>query len=76
MLVSGTTITPGTSTLTLNLADFGINRVLSVQGFTHTTDYSVIVADSGTSAVSNGVLTWTTGLGNTNKRRVVVVRGE
>jgi acyl-[acyl carrier protein]--UDP-N-acetylglucosamine O-acyltransferase len=75
VLVSGTTMTGGSDTLTLTLADFGISKVLAVHGFVHTTEDSVIVVDSGTTAVSNGVLTYTTGAGNNSKKRVVEVIG-
>lgn len=76
VLKSTTTVTGATDTLTLTLADFGISTVLAVQGYVHTTDASVIVTESGTTAVAAGVLTYTTATGNNNKRRVVVVFGE
>lgn len=76
LLKSGTTLTGGTDTLTMTLANYGITNVLSVSGVVHTTDYSVIVSEAGTTAVSAGVLTYTTAAGNDNKRRVVVVYGE
>jgi|SRR3990167_6882659 len=69
------TLTGGTDTLTLTLADYGIKNVLVVKGFVHTTDNSVIVEDAGTSAVSGGVLTYTTETANNNKKRVVLVVG-
>lgn len=76
VLTSGTTVTGGTDTLTLNLADFGLKKVLSVYGVVHTTEDSVMVQESGTTAVSGGVLTYTTASGNNNKKRVVTVIGE
>ena len=76
VLISGTTLTGGTDTLTMTLADYGIRNVLAVEGFVHTTDYSVIVAESGTTAVSSGILTYTSAAGNNSKRRVVIVTGE
>lgn len=76
VLKSGTTVTGGTDTLTLTLADYGITNVLSVYGVVHTTDYSVMVQESVTTAVSAGVLTVTTAAGNNDKRRVVTVIGE
>ena len=69
------TLTGGTDTLTLTLANVGINDVLIVKGFVHTTDNSVIVEDAGTTAVSSGVLTYTTETANNNKKRAVVVIG-
>lgn len=76
MLVSGTTVTGATDTLTMTLADFGMNRVLGVLEWVHTTDYSVIIAGTPTCAVSGGVLTVTTTTGNNNKRRCILVFGE
>lgn len=70
------TLTGGTDTLTMTLADYGIKNVLAVAGFVHTTDNSVIVADAGTTAVSTGTLTYTTESANNNKKRVVIVWGE
>lgn len=75
VLVSGTTLCAVTDTLTLTLADYGISNVLEVRGVVHTTDYSVIANEAGTTAVSNGVLTYTPAAGNENKRRVVTVKG-
>ena len=74
--IDSPTLTGGTDTLTMTLADFGIRNVLSVRGFVHTTDNSVIVADAGTTAVANGILTYTTEAANDNCKRVVVVMGE
>lgn len=70
------TLVGGTDTLTMTLADFGINKVLSYQGFVHTTVNSVIAADAGTGAVANGILTYTTELANNDCKRVVIVYGE
>jgi hypothetical protein len=70
------TFTGGVDTLTLTLADAGIGKVLAVEGFVHTTDLSVIVAESGTTAVATGVLSYTMAAGNNNKRRTVIVYGE
>lgn len=75
VLISSTSISAGTDTLTLTLANFGMSQVMSVNGFVHTTDQSVIVAESGTTAVSAGVLTITPAAGNANKRRVYIVKG-
>lgn len=73
---TGTTVTGATDTATVTLADYGITNVLMVIGAVHTTDYSVIVDDAPTTAVSAGVLTITTKTGNNNKRRVYLVIGE
>ena len=76
VLTSGTTVTGGTDTLTLNLSDFGLKKILSVYGVVHTTEDNVIVQESGTTAVSGGVLTYTTASGNNDKKRVITVIGE
>ena len=76
VLRTGTTVTGATDTLTLTLADYGMERILTVWGVVHTTDYSVMVQDAGTTAVASGVLTILTATGNNNKRRVYVVKGD
>jgi len=68
--------TGGVDTLTMVLADYGFKNVLAVQGYVHTTDLNIIVEESGTTAVANGILTYTTAAGNNGSRRVVVVWGE
>lgn len=76
ILRTGTTVTGATDTLTLTLADYGLTRILSIYGVRHSTDYSIIVQESVTSAVSSGVLTITTVTGNDNERRLCVVVAE
>lgn len=77
ILKSGTSVTGGTDYLTLDLKKYGIDRVMAVWGFVHTTDYSIIVPEAVTTSVSTAnVLTCTTVLGNDNCRRVVLVFGE
>ena len=69
-------LTGGSDTLTMTLADHGIKNVLAVQTYVHTTDLSVIALESATTSVVGGVLTVTTAAGNNDKRRVVMVYGE
>ena len=76
VLKTGTTVTGATDTATLTLADFGLSNILMVIGAVHTTDYSVIVDDAPTTAVSGGILTITTKTGNNNKRRAYLVVAE
>jgi hypothetical protein len=76
ILRTGTTVTGATDTLTLTLADYGLTRILSIYGVRHSTDYSVIVGEAVTSAVSGGVLTITTVTSNDNERRLCVVIAE
>lgn len=74
MLKSGVSLTGATDYMDLDLTKWGISKILAVQGFVHTTDYSVMVTESGTTAVSaGGTLRYTTAAGNNNKRRVVLV---
>ena len=75
ILRTGTTVTGATDTLTMTLADFGINELVSVYGNVHTTDYDVMVEDDGTTTLTGGVLTILTQTGNNGKRRVYVVVG-
>lgn len=76
VLRTGTTVTGATDTYTLTLASYGLTRILSIYGVVHTTDYSIIVQEDVTSAVSGGVLTITSITGNNNKRRLAVVVAE
>ncbi len=74
---SGIVMDSGTTdTLTLALADFGMEKVMMVYGNVHTTDYSVMVECDGTTAVADGELTITKETGNENKREVWVVTGK
>ena len=76
---TGTTVEAGTDTVTLTLADFGCDRVLSVYGVYHSTEDNIMLQeDDPTTAVANGVLTITTvdvgGNDSTdNKKRVYTV---
>lgn len=76
VIKSGTTLTGATDYMTLTLANFGMTNVLAWHCDVHTTDYSVIVHETGTTAVSAGVFTYTTATGNNNKRRILIVWGE
>lgn len=73
--------TPNTAdtadTIALTLANYGITDFLTVEGYVHTTEGSVVVAEAPTTAVSTGVLTVTVG-GSTvsNKKRVYVIKGK
>lgn len=76
ILRTGTTCTGATDTLTMDLSDHGITRILSVYVVVHTTDYSVLVQESATCAVATDTLTILTAAGNNGKRRIAVVVGE
>lgn len=77
IIVETPTTTDTADTIPITLSTYGIGTVLSVQGFVHTTENSVIVAEAPTTAVSSGVLTITVG-GSTvsDKKRVYVVTGK
>jgi len=62
-------------TLTVTLANYGINNFLACDGYIHTTTDSVIVAEAPTTAVSSGVLTITVGGSTDNKKRTYRVVG-
>jgi len=64
-------------TVAITLANYGLKTVEAVQGFVHTTEDSVIIAEAPTTAVSAGVLTITLGgSGQNNKKRVYLVYGD
>ena len=75
-LVIETATCSSTNTVPITLADYGINRVLDVYAVVHTTDGSVMVQDSVTTALSSGIFTITIPAGNDSKKRVIIVRGE
>ena len=76
---TGTTVEAGTDTVTVTLADFGCDRVLSVYGVYQMTEDSIMLQeDDPTTDVTSGVLTITTvdvgGNDSTdNKKRVYTV---
>jgi len=77
VLRTGTTLDSGTTdTLTMTLADFGMEKVMMVYGNVHTTDYDVMIECDGSTAVASGVLTITKETGNQNKRQIYVVTGK
>ena len=64
-------------TIAITLADYGITTFLGIQGFSHSTENSIVVTEAPTTAVLTGVLTITTGgSGNTDKKRTYVVYGK
>lgn len=70
--------TPNTTdtadTVVIDMSDYGCATALAVDGYVHTTEDSVIVAEAPTTAVSGGNLTITVG-GSTvsDKKRVYIV---
>jgi len=74
-------VTPNTaqasSTMTVDLwRQGGIKRLLGVRGWRHTTEDSVIVRETPTTAVVNGILTITLGsTGNSQKRAFLISGG-
>lgn len=69
--------TDATDTLAITLADHGISAtgLLTVQGWVHTTDGSVITNEAVTSSVTAGVLTVTIPAGTDNDFRVIEITG-
>ena len=64
-----------TNTLTSTLADHGITSLISVKGWKHTTDNSVIVLEQPTTSVTTGVLTVTVPAGTNDDKRVYLIGG-
>ena len=66
-----------TNTIAITLADYGIaaTGLIAVNSWVHTTDGSVITAESNTTAVSAGVLTVTIAAGTANDTRVIEIIG-
>lgn len=64
-------------TLTVTLADYGINAtgLIGVIGFKHTTDNSVMVQEQPTTSVTSGVLTITVPAGTDNDPRYYLIYG-
>ena len=64
-------------TIAVTLKDYGISAtgLLVVEGWKHTTDNSVIVAENPTTAVAAGVLTITVPAGTDNDLRVYRITG-
>jgi len=57
-------------TLDVDMSEYGINTVLGIDGFKHTTNNSVIVKENPTTSVSSGTLTITVPAGSDNDMRV------
>ena len=63
-------------TVAVTLANYGISKLLFVQGWVQTTANSVVVGEAPTTAVSSGVLTITIGTGGgSSKVRVFEIMG-
>jgi len=63
-------------TVVLTLASYGLTTFLSVDGYVHGTENSVVIKEAPTTAVATGDLTITVG-GSTvsNEKRVYIVKG-
>ena len=63
----------GTDTMVIDLADYGANKIAGVIAFEETTAGSITVAaTAGTTAVSAGVLTYTSAGSGTNGGTIVI----
>ena len=63
-------------TYAITLATYGMKTFEAIEGWIHTTEDSVVVAEAPTTAVSAGVLTITVGGSTDNKKRVYLVYGD
>lgn len=62
-------------TLTVNLYDYGIGKLLFIVGNTHTTANSVVITEAPTTSVTSGVLTVTIGGASNNQIRTYLIFG-
>ncbi len=68
--------TDDTDTITIDLfQEFGIEKLLTVDGWIHTTENSIIVAEAPTTTTTNETVTITVGGSTDNKKRFYIVRG-
>ncbi len=77
VMVETPTTVDTADTIPITLADFGITTFLAIEGHTHSTENSIVIAEAPTTAVSAGVLTITVG-GSTNsdEKRVYIIYGK
>ena len=77
IMVETPTTVDTADTIPITLADYGVTTFLAIEGYTHSTENSVVIAEAPTTAVSAGVLTITVG-GSTNsdEKRVYIVYGK
>jgi hypothetical protein len=64
-----------TNTVTIDLAAYGIVKLLAISGWKHTTDNSVVVVESPTTAVTGTSLVITVPAGTDNDKRVYEIVG-
>lgn len=57
------------------LQEFGITRLLGIMSWKHTTNESVVVAETNTVTVSNGIATVTVGAGTNDDKRIIMLIG-
>ena len=77
LLVRTINTVDATNTLTVTLTDHGIlaTGLIGVLSWKHTTDNSVTVLETNTTAVSAGVLTITVAAGTDNDSRFILIYG-
>jgi hypothetical protein len=63
-------------TTVIDLSDYGVTTVYNLLCQVHSTDNSVIVTESATTAVSSGELTVTFPSGNDGKKRSILIVGQ
>lgn len=76
MIETATTVDTA-DTIVVTLADYGLSTFLGIEGYVHTTENSVVVAEAPTTSVTTGTLTITVG-GSTvsDKKRVYIIYGK
>ena len=74
--VTAPNTTDSANTITVDVYDnFGITKVLAVEGFTHSTEDSVIVEDTQTTTVSGTTLVITVGGITSNQKKFYTIYG-
>jgi len=64
-----------TDTFKITLSEYGITTFKTIRGWTHSTDFSVVITEDPTTSVTAGVLTVTIGGATDNKLRAFLIGG-
>jgi hypothetical protein len=73
ILVETAATADGGDTFTVTLATYGCTKFIGMDEFVHTTEDSIVVAGTSTTAVASGVLTVTLSGSTTNQKRVFII---
>lgn len=74
LVTTANTVDDG-DTIAITLADHGMSRFDAILGQTHSTEDSIVITETPTTAVSAGVLTITVGGSTDDKKRVFIIWG-